>query len=164
MDLLDSLAWNLLKREDYQILITKRDSTGYEYTALADLLLVVRSPILMIGISSRVSKSSWKTGGWASAKLPIVPSTTTTFTAFVEAGNQRLLLHQLNLVRFPYLGISPYICQIQFPYWLEQAYIEVWQYGEESDGTLEPPYIDLRTITQGIENQANRTFELEIEP
>jgi hypothetical protein len=168
VDLLNRLNWNLIKRENYQVIVTKRDAKGYEYTALADLNVVVQSPVLMVGVKTSNWRTTWKTGGWASMQLPITPSSTTEFTAFVEADSRqwvRLLLHKLNLVRFPYLGISPYILNLSFPYWFEDMFLEIWQYGENVDGTFNPPNVELYQIDRKIEFIARRdvptTYDIE---
>ncbi len=82
--------------------------------------------------------------------LPTLPSSTTAFPAAVEASQERCKLGQLNLIRFPYLGISPYIVNIAFPYWIEQIDLEVWQYGENVDGAFEPPYTDLHDLNKQL--------------
>jgi hypothetical protein len=172
MDLLNQLNWNLIKRENYQVLITKRGEgrRNYIYNALSDLNVVARSPIFMIGVSSTRMVGdpgepvpiTWKVGGWASAQLPILPGSTTEFTAFVEGDNRErvaLLLGKLNLVRLPYLGIYPFILNIAFPHWIEQIYIEVWQYGESPDGSYQPPNVELHKVLEAVENQS---FDVEI--
>jgi hypothetical protein len=82
--------------------------------------------------------------------LPILPGSTTQFTATVRSDTQRCYLRQLNLVRFPELAINPYIINISFPYWLEQADLEVWQYGENIDGSYTPPSSDFEALTQAV--------------
>jgi hypothetical protein len=172
MNLLNQLNWNLIKRENYQVLITSRGprKRDYIYNSLADLNLVARSPVFMIGVSSTRMVGdpeepvpiTWKVGGWASMQLTILPGSTTEFAAFVEGDRRErvpLLLGKLNLVRLPYLGIYPYILNIAFPTWIEQLYIEVWQYGENDDGSYFPPNVELHKVLEAVQNQS---FDVEI--
>lgn len=139
MNLLDSQNWNILLRASYQVIYTDRETYEYDYQALSDVQVLARSPILMIGIASSKALPKWKTGAWASMWLPFLPGSNTQFTATVQAAAHRCQLRQLNLIQFPYLGISPFILNISFPFWIEQADLEVWQYGESLTGEYEPP-------------------------
>lgn len=170
MDLGNRLNWNLLRRQNYKVQILRVVEDGYDYLAFKDVQVVARSPILMVGINSPKAKKSWKVGCWAAMWLPILPSITTEFSSAVCAHVQVCQLRQLNLVQFPYLGISPYIVNIAFPYWLEEAELEIWQYGESMDGVYEPPNTELYKIAEALSRieanagglGANRILNLEI--
>ena len=170
MDLGNRLNWNLLRRGEYKAQIFYQTELEYRYRAIKDIQLAARSPILMIGVSSPMAKSHWKTGAWISMWLPILPASTTQFTATVSAHTQRCFLRQLNLIQFPYLGISPFIVNVAFPYWLEEVKLEVWQYGESIDGVYEPPNTELYKMAESLARiEANnegslgdRTLNLEI--
>lgn len=168
MDLGNRLNWNLLRRQNYKAQIFHSTEFEYDYLAIRDVQIAARSPILMVGVSSSVAKSHWKTGAWVSMWLPVLPASTTQFTATVSAHIHRCQLRHLNLVQFPYLGISPYIVNVSFPYWLEEVDLEMWQYGESMDGTYEPPNTELYKVAESLARieagnlGGNRNFNLEI--
>jgi hypothetical protein len=62
--------------------------------------------------------------------LLTTPSVTTEFTAAVEdvETSVRCKLGRLNLIRFPDLNLYPYLLIFSTPYWLEDIYLEIWQY------------------------------------
>ena len=62
--------------------------------------------------------------------LLTTPSVTTEFTATVEDVSSSVLctLGRLSLIRFPNLNLYPYLLIFTTPYWLEDIYVEVWQY------------------------------------
>lgn len=140
-----------------QITGTNPAINGIDYVALTDRQFYVFSPILMVGIDSQSARKArargrkWITGGWASQWLPIIPSSTTDFAPAVQAQVIRCNLFQLNLIRFPDLGLSSYILNLAFPWWLEDASIEVWQYGENQDGSYTS--VDINSSIARIERQ-----------
>lgn len=172
MDLFNPQNWNLLRRANYEspIIAGNPDAGSYSYLALRDVQTPATSPILMVGITSTKAKKHWKTGGWVSMWLPFLPGSTTEFTATVRADNQRCYLHQLNLIQFPKLRFTPYIANLSFPYWLEQAYIEIWQFGENPDGSYSfpPSNIEdvgeaLQRIEMKVDNLSQDTFNIDVQ-
>lgn len=122
------LNWDLLSRSTrVQRPIPTRPNS---YLRIPDLSIACVSPILMIGVKSSTAEPYWIHGGWASMNLLTIPSVTTEFTAVVEdvASSVQCKLGRLNLVRFPDLNLYPYLLIFQTPYWLEDIYLEVWQY------------------------------------
>lgn len=157
VEYVNPLNWNIIKRAAYTAQIVRQDARGYDYLAIGDVQVVSRSPIMLVGVGSTKSEKHWKTGCWASQYLPFIPSSTTEFSANIrDPLNIRCQLGVLNLCQFPYSGVSPFILNLSFPYWLEQASIEVWQYGESMTGEFEPPQIDSYTLAQQLELIARR--------
>jgi hypothetical protein len=151
VDYIDRLNWNLVKRQSYTAPIIARQYGSYDYEPLADIQLVMRSPILLIGVKSTKAEPHWKRGCWASQYLPFIPSSESEFTAAVkDPVSYPCQLGVLNKIEFPYTGISPYILNISFPYWLEQASIEVWQYSENLVGVYEPPKTELYRLQESL--------------
>ncbi len=71
-------------------------------------------------------------------KLLSLPSTTSDFVAAVVAAEAKLQLFHLNLIRFPDLNVPQYLLNIEFPYYFEQASIEIWKYsGPNNDLEIE---------------------------
>jgi len=126
------LNWDLLSRTTRQQ--QPMPSRPNNYLRIPDLSLPCLSPILMIGIRSETADPFWVTGGWVSMHLLTTPSSTTQFTAAVEdpASSVRCKLGRLNLIRFPDLGLYPYLLIFSTPYWFEDVFLEIWTYSGSS--------------------------------
>jgi hypothetical protein len=162
VDLTNGLNWNLLKRESYRGQIIKvYPDRSYDFYGVPDVQVVCRSPILLVGVRSTTAPPHWKLGCFASQHLPFIPSSTTEFAAAVNETQEQLKcrLGLLNKIQFPYSGIYPYILNLAFPIYIEQISIEVWQYGEASNGSFEPPYTDSYTLAAQIALIAQRDIQ-----
>jgi hypothetical protein len=152
VDFINPLNWNIIKRESYQAQVLRTRANGYDYRAIADTQVVMRSPLVLVGVKSQTAQNHWKTGCWVSQYFPFVPSSTTEFPANIrDPQSHRCELRVLNLVEFSYTGVNPYILNISFPYWLEQASIEVWQYSENMEGVYAPPHTELYRLQESLD-------------
>jgi hypothetical protein len=145
-ELFNPQNWNLVNKQSQFVRVLERNKAGRItlYHPLQDIQLLVNSPILLVGVRSEAVAPHWKCGGWASMWIPFLPSSTTEFTAAINTPNDRTIcyLNQLNLVKFPFLGLNQYILNLSFPYWLEDIYIEVWQFSMAIAGGYNPPSIE----------------------
>lgn len=126
----DTLEWNLVARESYTAPSETRDGNTYYLPIPLKSWMISDSYLLMIGVESAGTKSSWYTGGWASQRLLFLPSTTSTFLATVETRSKRLRKSALTLFEAEKF-MSPWLLAIQFPRWFTNASVEIWRY----DGT-----------------------------
>lgn len=179
MDLTNQENWNLVTRTNYVVTVTATNPAinGIEYIAVPDKQFYVSSPILMVGVSSiharraRQKNRRWITGAWASMWLPIIPGSTTDFAPAVHTETIRCKLFQLNLIRFPDVGIYTYILNLAFPWWIEDFSIEVWQYGQNVDGSYTPPPPSdtqsigeaLQRIETKVDNLSQDTFNIDVQ-
>ena len=123
-DFTNTLEWNLLSRATYQA----QQLTDNTYRPLAPRsFFVENSNVLILGVSSEGATATWKTGGWARQVLPFLPSSTSNFTAAVHVERRWLRLGTLTLAVFPKL-LDAWILQVDFPYWLNNASLEIWRY------------------------------------
>lgn len=126
-DFSEAIEWNLVARQTYTAPATP---TPYLNRLPNRTFLIENSSALIIGLNSQSARSNWFTGGWASQLLLFLPSSTTEFTATVEASSKLLRLRRLNFVMFPRI-MPTWLLELRFPYWLNDVYVEVWRY----DGT-----------------------------
>lgn len=151
-ELVNPLNWNIIKRQTYSAQVYHVDTFGYNYITIPDIQVVARSPLLLVGVGSTKKEPTWKIGCWATQFLPFAPSSTTQFLPNIRQPDRiACQFGVLNLCQFPYAGVSPYLLNLSFPYWLEQASIEVWQYGEAMDGTFEPAATDVYTVDRKVQ-------------
>lgn len=171
MEYINQLNWNIIKRANYRAAKLRILPNGYDFAKIPDKQVVCSSPVLLIGVRSQMALKHWVTGCWVTQYLPFIPSSNTEFTAIVrDPINYRCQLGILNKIEFPYTGVSPFILNLSFPRWIEDASIEVWQYGEALDGTYVPPHTELYKMAQTVtrieeklnQNPSDRTLDLQI--
>jgi len=134
------LHWDLMLRQSYEArpIPVPEGSTYTEYRPIPDISLVADSRILMIGTNCNHAKPWWKWGGTASMRLLTLPSTTSDYVAAVQAYQQKCRLFSLTLIRFPDLGVSSYLLNLEIPYWFKQCSVEIWKYsGPLNDDDIE---------------------------
>ena len=132
--------WDLATRENWELILSDRrianrlpspDLTKYKY--LYDPI----SPI------------------YTTPTLYVSPSTSSNLISGVQTSEvKRIGLNRLTLVEFPNYNILPYVLQLEIPYWLEDIYIEVWEYqgayyGE--DEKYENTIVRLESIEEKID-------------
>lgn len=138
--LADRLNWDLVDRgsREQESLGTYDIYGRPEYRAIRPLLLGVENRILLVGISSEGARAGWKLGAWASQRLLISPSSTTIFPSQPKVSDRYFCrLNTLTLIEFRHWNESPYLLELEIPYWLIQVTFEVWQYSGP-DPALEP--------------------------
>ncbi len=59
----------------------------------------------------------------------------------------------MNLVEFKDYDVSPYVLQLDIPYWLEDIFIEVWEY----TGYVDPGYQEVLDRLDAIEEKIDFT-------
>jgi hypothetical protein len=88
---------------------------------------IENSHTLAIGIRSNAAPQTWNTGGWATQRLLIAPSSTSEFSANMQSASHHLRLGVLNLCQFPQL-MPFWLLWIRIPKWLPHVMCEIWQY------------------------------------
>lgn len=132
--------WDLATKENWELILSDRRSVVYRdntlptndeyiYTPISPIYAAPYSHVLLIGTQSNSAKEHWFLGARASQYLYVSPSTTLAFISGVQASDTKKIgLNRLTLVRFENYGVSPYTLQLEIPYWLEDIYVEVWEY------------------------------------
>lgn len=162
--------WNLATRENWELILSERrnvvykDNTlpsqdRYRYTPISPIYTTPNSHILLIGTQSNSALAHWFLGARASQYLYVSPSTTSNLISGVQTSEiKKLGLNRLTFVQFPNYNILPYTLQLEIPYWLEDIYIEVWEYqGVYADANQQ--YDDLVLRLDAIETQLDRIEE-----
>ena len=126
-DLTDSLSWDLVRRVEVEAPIDP-DRPDRRLQIAPINAMIIESATVMIGIRSNQVPSTWDTGGWASQRLLIIPSSTTEFVANVQTESKWLKLGVLNLCQFSTLQPT-WMLNIRIPKWLPHVLCEIWQYG-----------------------------------
>ena len=125
-DLTDSLSWDLVRRVEVEATIDP-DRPDRRLQIAPINAMIIESATVMIGIRSNAAPSTWDTGGWASQRLLIIPSSTTEFVANVQTESKWLKLGVLNLCQFSTLQPT-WMLNIRIPKWLPHILCEIWQY------------------------------------
>jgi hypothetical protein len=154
LDLSNSLNWDLVVRQTYQV--KWLSETTFE--ALPDQSFTLDSRLLMVGVKCSKAQNTWWLGARLSMRLPVLPSSTSQFPASVEACRKRCRLDSLTLIDFPVLGVSPYILNVEFPYWFEDASLEIWKYSGPDTTT------DSEALSRIEEKLNNRQLNVEFIP
>lgn len=134
--------WNVANQSNWRLVLQERRTViykngtspandEYKYTPIPLIYATLNSNVLLIGVQSNSAKKHWYLGARLSQYLYVSPSTSPNFIRGVETSDQkRIRLNNLTLVNFKDYGIYPYVLAIEIPYWLEDVYIEVWEYNQ----------------------------------
>ena len=141
-DLTENLEWNLVRRETLE---ARQGQTRRYIPAIQD---PIESFVVAIGLKNPLAPVHWTLGGWASQRLLVLPSSTTTFTPVMQTERQTLQLNIFNLFVAPKFT-TPWLLWIDFPYWHERMFIEIWRH----DGRD----IDELTRLDELETQLNQS-------
>lgn len=145
----DNLSWNPFVRETYtaQIITT----SPLYFIPIPDKFFATNSNIIQVGIGSINSKPSWWLGAHVGIELFVPPSSTSQFSQWVEIKAVPCQLGKLTLIEFPRYSPIPYRVNFRFPRWLQDVYVEVWNY--DTDSLQDDSYSQqLRDIQQSINN------------
>lgn len=101
----------------------------YEYEAIPPFYANPHSHLLLIGTRSDTAKPYWFLGATASQYLYLSPGLSSNFTSGVQAGNSiNVGLNRMTVVEFKDYDIFNYVLELKIPYWIEDIYIEVFEY------------------------------------
>lgn len=144
LGLSNHLNWNLSFRQTFT---GKRGDALGEYlkpTPIPPISISIKSPLLLVGIGSESAKPSWYKGAYATLLLPISPSSTSQFLARVDTYRDRMIcrLGYLTLLDFTYWSTPSYQLQLHFPRYIEDVFVEVWEYSENVEGIFTPASTD----------------------
>ncbi|WP_009631024.1 hypothetical protein [Synechocystis sp. PCC 7509] len=140
-------AWDLALRENWGLVLqdsrmaeripTPNNPPGkYKYKAIPPIYATCDSSTVLIGTYSQTAETYWFLGAKVSQFLYVSPSLSSNFVSGVQAGETKNAgLNRLTLIKFEDYGVYPYTLKLEIPYWLEDIYMEVWQYtGYEEQG------------------------------
>lgn len=165
---------DLVNRENWRLVLSERRTVTYkngtspandkyQYTPIDLIFVSLNSNVLLVGSQSNSAKKHWYLGARISQYLYVSPSAGSNFIQGVEAQEQkRIRLGNLTLVNFKDYGVYPYVLAIEIPYWLEDAYVEVWEYNQiVTDLNQE---FDLQGIEQRLDRIEHKIDDLLINP
>lgn len=157
-------VWDLAKQGSWQLLLAEQrivqkrrkiTAYNYEYQPIPDFFAAPKNHVLLIGAVSNSAKPHWYLGAKASQYLYVSPSSSDNLAQGVQTSETKSIrLNHLNLVKFENYNVSPYALRLEIPYWLEDIYIEVWEYqgayyGE--DEQYENTIVRLESIEEKID-------------
>ncbi len=152
-------VWDLATRENWELLLQDRRIAQrvsdpnlapylYKYKPINPIYATPNSTTLLIGAYSDSARPTWFLGATASQYLYVSPSFDSQLIGGVQSSDSKKIgLRRLTLVKFDDYDISPYTLQLDIPYWLEDIYIEVWEY----TGYIEPGYQEVLDRLDSIE-------------
>lgn len=154
-------VWDLAQLDNWELILSDRRTVKYlenkkstdlkyKYTPIDPIYTTTSSHTLLIGAVSNSALQHWFLGARASQYLYVSPSQSGNFTSGVQVeGIKPIGLNRLTLVEFKNFNVVPYVVQLEIPYWLEDIYIEVWEY----DGYMEPGYQEVLDRLDSIETK-----------
>jgi len=161
-------VWDLTTRNNWELLLTERravtynnntspNDLQYKYTPIPPIYVAPDYHTLLIGTASNSVKAHWFLGAIASQYLYVSPSGNFSTTSGVQVSDQKKIgLNRLTLVEFKNYNVSPYVLQLEIPYWIEDIYIEIWEYTGYIDQTYEGQnYQELLGRLDSIEDKLN---------
>jgi hypothetical protein len=153
--------WDLAVRGDWELVQTDRRSVvykngttpsdnNYKYIPIPPIYATVTSNILLVGTQSNSAAKHWFLGAIASQFLYISPSMSANFVSGVQVGEStKLGLNRLTVVEFKKHGTFDYVLELKIPTWLEDIYIEIWEY----HGVIEPDISSILDTLNSIEGK-----------
>lgn len=157
--------WIKLLSNKLVVQYIKGDSSKkeYKYVPIPPIYITPNSNTLLIGVQSNSAKKHWYLGARISQYLYVSPSTSPNFIQGVETSDQkRVRLNNLTLVNFKDYGIYPYILAIEIPYWLEDAYVEAWEYNQVVNDPTQQ--LNIQEIKQRLDRIEHKIDDLLINP
>lgn len=153
--------WNLILTEQRSVVYknnTQPTNNQYKYTPIPPIYASPNSHVLLIGIRSNSARAHWFLGGKASQYLYVLPNDNFAYTSGVQIPDiKKLGLNRLTLVEFKNYNVIPYVLEIDIPYWLEDIYVEIWEYtGVYEDADQQ--YQTILSRLNAIEQQINSNF------
>ena len=154
-------VWDLAELGNWELILSDRRTVKYlenkkstdlkyKYTPIAPIYTTTESYTLLIGAVSNSALQHWFLGARASQYLYVSPSQSGNFTSGVQVeGIKPIGLNRLTLVQFKNFNVVPYVLQLEIPYWLEDIYIEVWEY--QGIEFTDMPSIDFEAIKTDLE-------------
>lgn len=139
--------WELANRENWELILSQQlnvvynqgtlpTNDEYNYTPISPIYTTPQSSTLLIGTYSGRARAHWFLGARASQYLYVSPSMNSNFISGVQASNtQKCGLNRLTLIEFKNYDVVPYTLQLEIPYWLEDIYVEVWEYQGDIGGS-----------------------------
>jgi len=158
LQLADRSNWELILTQSR---IVTRSTTKelsyslYEYEPIQPIYANPKSHLLLIGTKSETAKPHWYLGARALQYLYVSPSTSGNFTSGVQAGSSiNVGLNKMTLVKFEDYDTFDYVLELQIPYWIEDIYVEVFEY----KGFIEP---DSRQILDRLDSIETKIDSIE---
>lgn len=136
--MLDSSLWRVHWQGNFQ---AATNSNVYVPLPPVDVPIALEKPLIAISTSSFNALPKWVTGGWVSQKINTGLTVSNIGDAILT--NQRVFLNKLSLFQFPMDLASSYLLTYNFPRWIFDLSIAIWEYqGDTSEvdniaGTLQ---------------------------
>lgn len=168
LELDQGLNWNIKYRNN---LSGTREGPLGQYLKpekIPPIRLDLRSPLIAIGIGAIEAKPDWFLGCYASLLHNITVSSTSNFLSFVNdtANNIKCRINYLNLIKFDHYGNQRSTLQLDFPKYIHDVYVEIWEYSEDSRAVFNPPSTDPYSWAEDLKSikvfQQGGEFNLEI--
>ncbi len=121
--MLDSSLWRVHWQGNFQ---ATRNGSFYVPLPSVDIPIAFEKPLIAISTSSFNALPRWVTGGWISQTI----DTGLRVTGVADAiqSNQRVFLNKLSLFQFPMDLASSYVLTYNFPRWIFDISIAIWEY------------------------------------
>lgn len=161
--------WDLAIRGNWELTFTERriatqkttpTAGRYFHNPIPPIYTSPNSRVLLVGTSSQYAKPNWFLGARVSQFLYVSPSPTPDLISGVQTSRtERAGLNRLTLIKFEDYGVYPYVLELKIPFWLEDIYVEIWEYkGTIDDPTYQYDIEEILRKLESIEAQLGDTF------
>lgn len=157
--------WDLTTRGNWEKLVgethfvvyknnTTPNDANYDYTPIAPIYATATTHTLLVGVISSRARKHWYLGARVSQYLYVSPSMSTGLILGVQAADiKKAGLGKLTLIEFKNYNVIPYVVEVAVPYWLEDAYVEVWQYNGNVPTSEQPDFTQLLDRLEAMSQQ-----------
>jgi hypothetical protein len=151
--------WELIVSESKSVVYNSGDSPDaitYEYTPIDPIYASATSHTLLVGVVSNTVRQHWFLGARVSQYLFVSPSSGQGLMSGVQVSDiYKAGLNRLTLVEFKDYRVVPYVVEVAIPYWIEQAYVEVWQYNGTMPTGSQPDFTELLNRLDAMQEKLN---------
>lgn len=157
MDLGNSANWSTVYSSNRVGTIIASDQYGRtEYLMLEDIETTLGTPVGIINLTSnyvhpRTKQKYWGIGCYLDVFL-------TLSGIDVKVYSKHCSIHKATLLELPNFGVYPYKLKIAFPYWIQQVFVEIKQFTDQSGKYLNQDESVLYTAVEVVE-QRQQTLE-----
>lgn len=159
MDLSNPNNWSIVYSSNRTVTVVgTRQWGGIEYLPLADVETTLATPIGLLKLTSNYVNPSTKlpyygVGCYLDAYLDLAGVRT-------KVASRKCAIHEGTFLSLPNFGVYPYKLLLSFPYWIQQVYVELRQFTDQSGRYLDQDESVLYTAVEVVEQQQQRLEEL----
>lgn len=159
MDLSNPNNWSTVYSSNRVVIVTAtRQWGGIEYLPLPDVETTLATPVGLLNLNSVYVNPSTKqkyygVGCYLDAYLDLSGVRT-------KVASKKCIIHEGTFLSLPNFGVYPYKLVLSFPYWIQQIYVELKQFTDQSGRYLDQDESVLFTAVEVVEQRQQQIEQL----